>query len=119
MSNTITRHLAVRGRVQGVGYRNYIEYKANQLGVKGAGEAGAVALFPALGNAIMDALAPLGVQNFDGPATPGRIWQAMRPRWAESSAANRRFTWRLPAMMRVAPSFNEFLPERRDGAASG
>lgn len=50
----------------------------NPMGVKGAGEAGAVALFPAIGNAIMDALAPLGVPNFDGPATPGRIWQAMQ-----------------------------------------
>ena len=49
----------------------------NPLGVKGAGEAGAVALFPAIGNAIMDALAPLGVKNFEGPATPCRIWEAM------------------------------------------
>ena len=50
----------------------------NPLGVKGAGEAGAVALFPAIGNAIMDALAPLGVTNFDGPATPGRVWEAIQ-----------------------------------------
>lgn len=35
MSETITRHLSVRGRVQGVGYRNYIEYKAGVLGVSG------------------------------------------------------------------------------------
>lgn len=35
MNEQIARHLVVRGRVQGVGYRNYIEYKANQLGVKG------------------------------------------------------------------------------------
>ncbi len=49
----------------------------NPLGVKGAGEAGAVALFPAIGNAIMDALAPLGVTHFDGPATPARIWEAI------------------------------------------
>ncbi len=35
MSETITRHLTVRGRVQGVGYRNYLEYKALQLGVCG------------------------------------------------------------------------------------
>ena len=49
----------------------------NPLGVKGAGEAGAVALFPAINNAILDALAPLGVVNFDGPATPCRIWEAM------------------------------------------
>jgi carbon-monoxide dehydrogenase large subunit len=49
----------------------------NQLGVKGCGEAGAIAAFPAIANAIVDALAPLGVRNFDGPATPARIWQAM------------------------------------------
>lgn len=35
MNEPIARHLVIRGRVQGVGYRNYIEYKANQLGVKG------------------------------------------------------------------------------------
>ena len=50
----------------------------NPLGVKGCGEAGAVAMLPAIGNAILDALAPLGVTHFDGPATPFRIWQAMR-----------------------------------------
>jgi carbon-monoxide dehydrogenase large subunit len=49
----------------------------NPLGVKGCGEAGAIAAFPAIANAIVDALAPLGVKNFDGPATPGRVWQAM------------------------------------------
>lgn len=35
MSDTVTRHLAIRGRVQGVGYRNYIVYKAGQLGIRG------------------------------------------------------------------------------------
>ena len=35
MSASITRRLTVRGRVQGVGYRNYIEYKAGELGVSG------------------------------------------------------------------------------------
>ncbi len=50
----------------------------NPLGVKGCGEAGAVAMLPAIGNAITDALAPLGVTHFDGPATPFRVWQAMR-----------------------------------------
>src|SRR5436190_16576898 len=49
----------------------------NPLGVKGCGEAGAIAAFPAIANAIVDALAPLGVTNFDGPAAPGRIWQAI------------------------------------------
>ena len=50
----------------------------NPLGVKGAGEAGAVGGFPAIANAILDALAPFGVTGFEGPATPFRIWQAMR-----------------------------------------
>ncbi len=49
----------------------------NPLGVKGCGEAGAIAAFPAIHNAVLDALAPLGVRNFDGPATPGRIWQVI------------------------------------------
>ncbi len=50
----------------------------NPLGVKGCGEAGAVAMFPAIGNAILDALAPFGVTELAGAATPFRIWQAMR-----------------------------------------
>jgi carbon-monoxide dehydrogenase large subunit len=50
----------------------------NPLGVKGCGEAGAIAAFPAIHNAIHDALAPLGVKNFDGPASPARVWRAMQ-----------------------------------------
>jgi aerobic carbon-monoxide dehydrogenase large subunit len=50
----------------------------NPLGVKGCGEAGAVGAFPAVTNAILDALAPFGVTGLAGPATPHRIWQAMR-----------------------------------------
>ena len=49
----------------------------NPLGVKGCGEAGAIAAFPAIASAILDALAPLGVKGFDGPASPACIWQAM------------------------------------------
>jgi carbon-monoxide dehydrogenase large subunit len=50
----------------------------NPLGVKGCGEAGAVGAFPAVMNAIADALAPFGTVNFVGPATPERIWRATR-----------------------------------------
>ncbi|MFO1160905.1 MAG: xanthine dehydrogenase family protein molybdopterin-binding subunit [Reyranellaceae bacterium] len=50
----------------------------NPLGVKGCGEAGAIAAFPAIANAILDALAPLGVESFDGPATSAHIWQALQ-----------------------------------------
>ncbi|MBI4293091.1 MAG: xanthine dehydrogenase family protein molybdopterin-binding subunit [Betaproteobacteria bacterium] len=50
----------------------------NLLGVKGAGEAGAVGALPVVMNAIMDALAPLGVKELDMPATPDRVWRAIR-----------------------------------------
>ena len=50
----------------------------NPLGVKGCGEAGAIALFPAIGNAVLDALTGFGARTLDGPATPFRVWTAMR-----------------------------------------
>ena len=50
----------------------------NPLGVKGCGEAGAAGAPPALMNAIMDALGPLGVKHLDMPATPLRVWEALR-----------------------------------------
>jgi carbon-monoxide dehydrogenase large subunit len=51
---------------------------ANPIGAKGAGQAGAIAATPAVINAIVDALAPLGIDHFDMPATPQRVWQAIR-----------------------------------------
>jgi carbon-monoxide dehydrogenase large subunit len=50
----------------------------NPMGVKGAGEAGAIGAPPALINALLDALAPLGVRHIDMPATPERVWRAIR-----------------------------------------
>jgi carbon-monoxide dehydrogenase large subunit len=50
----------------------------NPLGVKGAGEAGIVAAPCAAMSALLDALAPLGIAHLDLPATPERIWQAIR-----------------------------------------
>jgi aerobic carbon-monoxide dehydrogenase large subunit len=52
--------------------------KSNPLGIKGVGEGGTVAATPAVMNAILDALAPLGVADVPMPATPQRIWQAIR-----------------------------------------
>ncbi|MBV9687104.1 MAG: xanthine dehydrogenase family protein molybdopterin-binding subunit, partial [Alphaproteobacteria bacterium] len=49
----------------------------NPLGVKGCGEAGAIAAFPAIANAILDALAPLGVTDLAGPSAPQHIWRLM------------------------------------------
>jgi carbon-monoxide dehydrogenase large subunit len=51
---------------------------ANPLGVKGAGEAGAIGAPPAVINAIVDALhRKTGLRHIDMPATPQRIWQAL------------------------------------------
>src|SRR5689334_2227684 len=50
----------------------------NPLGAKGCGEAGAIGAPAALMNAVMDALAPVGVTRFDMPASPHRVWQAIR-----------------------------------------
>ena len=47
----------------------------NPLGVKGSGEAGAIAGFPAVANAVLDALRPYGVESLDGPATPETVWR--------------------------------------------
>jgi carbon-monoxide dehydrogenase large subunit len=49
----------------------------NPLGVKGAGEAGAVGSPPAVMNAIVDALSEAGVKQLDMPATPERVWRAL------------------------------------------
>ena len=57
---------------------NGVPTQRNPHGVKGAGEAGTVGALPATMNAIVDALAQVGVKNFDMPATPNRIWQAIR-----------------------------------------
>lgn len=50
----------------------------NALGIKGAGEAGTVGALPAYMNAVIHALQPLGVRHLDMPATPCRVWQAIR-----------------------------------------
>jgi carbon-monoxide dehydrogenase large subunit len=51
--------------------------RTNPLGVKGIGEAGCTGSPPAIMNAILDALRPLGVKTLDMPATPFRVWQAI------------------------------------------
>jgi carbon-monoxide dehydrogenase large subunit len=51
---------------------------SNPLGVKGIGEAGTIGATPAIVNAVVDALSPLGIRHIDLPLTPQRVWQAMR-----------------------------------------
>jgi aerobic carbon-monoxide dehydrogenase large subunit len=50
----------------------------NPLGTKGCGEAGAIGSPPAVINAVLDALRPVGVNDFDMPATPARVWAAIQ-----------------------------------------
>jgi len=60
--------------------------KTNPLGVKGAGEAGATGAPPAIMAAILDALAPLGIEHIDMPATPSRVWAAIKARDNKAAA---------------------------------
>ena len=50
----------------------------NPLGVKGCGEAGAIAAPAAVANAVIDALKPFGVRHLDMPLTPEKVWNAMQ-----------------------------------------
>src|SRR3954471_9890891 len=50
----------------------------NPLGVKGCGEAGCAGALTSVMNAVVDALRPLGINHFDMPATPRRVWEAIR-----------------------------------------
>jgi carbon-monoxide dehydrogenase large subunit len=51
---------------------------ANRLGVKGVGETGTIASTPAVVNAIVDALRPLGIDDVPMPCTPERVWRAIQ-----------------------------------------
>jgi carbon-monoxide dehydrogenase large subunit len=59
----------------------------NPLGAKGVGEGGAVAGTPTVMNAILDALALSGVTDLPMPATPQRIWRALRERRADRATS--------------------------------
>jgi len=75
---------------------------SNTLGTKGVGEAGTIASTPAVVNAIVDALRPLGIHDIAMPCTPERVWRAIQsagehtdettpqaqPHFDESSATN-------------------------------
>ena len=65
---------------------NIVPCRTNPLGVKGAGEAGAIGSPPALINAIVDALGELGIDHIDMPATPEAVWRAIRDAGARKAA---------------------------------
>jgi carbon-monoxide dehydrogenase large subunit len=54
----------------------------NPLGVKGVGEAGTIGATPAIANAVLDALEPLGITHLDLPLTPEKVWTAINTRTA-------------------------------------
>ena len=56
---------------------NEVPTALNPIGAKGAGEAGAVGALPTMMNAVVDALAAVGVEHIAMPATPERIWRAI------------------------------------------
>ena len=58
-------------------YDHLVPSPSNPLGVKGAGEAGTVGAIPAVANAVIDALRPLGIHHLDFPYTPSRVWTAI------------------------------------------
>jgi carbon-monoxide dehydrogenase large subunit len=59
----------------------------NPLGAKGIGEAGTIGSTPAVQNAIIDAVAHLGVRHIDMPASPQRIWAALQDAAASGASA--------------------------------
>jgi carbon-monoxide dehydrogenase large subunit len=58
-------------------YDHSVPSPSNPLGVKGAGEAGTTGALPAVANAVLDALRPLGIHHLDFPFSPARVWWAM------------------------------------------
>ena len=57
---------------------NSVPSTTNMLGMKGAGEAGAIGAPPAIINAVVDALSDLGITHIDMPVTPESVWAAIR-----------------------------------------
>jgi carbon-monoxide dehydrogenase large subunit len=68
------------------------------LGTKGVGEAGTIASTPAVVNAVVDAIRPLGVNDIQMPCTPERVWKAIQG----ASAA--------PTQPAAMPHFDEAEP---------
>jgi carbon-monoxide dehydrogenase large subunit len=64
----------------------------NPLGVKGIGEAATIGATPAVQNAVIDALAHLGVRHIDMPCTPERVWETIR----QAEAGDLPDPWREP-----------------------
>ncbi len=79
----------------------------NPLGAKGIGESATVGSTPAVQNAVVDALRPLGVRHVDLPCTPERVWRAVQ----DARAGRPADPWREP------PAVFDTLPVRANGSA--
>ena len=89
--------------------------RANRLGVKGSGQAGAIAAPATIMNAVMNALTPLGVRHLDMPATPSRIWHAIQS--ARRAARDSVLIYlKRSSSGQLAPTCS--LPRRRETAPS-
>jgi aerobic carbon-monoxide dehydrogenase large subunit len=64
---------------------NEVPCRTNMLGMKGAGEAGAIGAPPAIVNALVDALGDRGITHLDMPATPERVWNLLQGGLAEAA----------------------------------
>ncbi|PZW50938.1 carbon-monoxide dehydrogenase large subunit [Humitalea rosea] len=79
MSGSLTDYALPRATdVPSISFESHpVPATTNPLGAKGCGEAGCAGSLPAVMNAVVDALRPLGVGHFNMPATPERVWQAI------------------------------------------
>ena len=87
----------------------------NPLGAKGIGEAATIGATPATQNAVIDALAHLGVRHLDMPCTPQRVWRAI----TAAEAGNPPAPWREPpavfSTIGAAPAADEAAIDAAEG----
>ena len=85
VGNTLAARAAVMPNVECA--LEEVPCKTNPLGVKGIGESGTIGAPPAVINAVIDALRPLGVDAIDMPATPLRVWETIQRAKSKGVAA--------------------------------
>jgi carbon-monoxide dehydrogenase large subunit len=70
-----------------IGWESHpVPAKTNPLGAKGCGEAGCAGAMTSVMNAVVDALGELGIEHFDMPASPQRVWRAIHQRLSRAQA---------------------------------
>ncbi len=87
----------------------------NPLGAKGIGEAATIGSTPAVQNAVIDALAHLGVRHIDMPCTPERVWAAI----ATARTGTLPDPWREPPAVFSRPAVADAPDEADIDAAEG